>query len=99
MYYLEDKHPVYEYTLYTQIRMGTPFIGIWHGSSMQDIYQEIGEIEHKHNKYRQPFYIDNDFYNNHYTEIQSCYYYKFMYRKVNDWHELTEHKRILKKVT
>ena len=99
MYYLEDKHPSYEYTLYIQVRTATPYIGIWTGSSYDDVFREIGEIEKKHQRFRQPFYIDNDFYNNKYAEAQAGFYYKFMYRKVNDWHELKEHKRILKKVT
>ena len=88
MYYLEQKHPKYEYTLYVQMKAGTPYIGVWRSESLQDVYAEIGEIEKKHAKIQLPFYIDNDFYQNKFSNIQVGCYYKFMQRKVNDWETL-----------
>lgn len=97
MYYLEDKHPSYEYTLYEQNRHGIPFIGIWKATDLLQVYAEIHDIEKKHGQYRQPFYIDNDFYVNEYRPEQAIFYYKFMKRKVNDWEILSERKKLLKK--
>jgi hypothetical protein len=88
MYYLEDKHPTEEYTVYIQVKCGTPYIGVWSGTSMLDVYKFIKEIEKKHARYNQHFFIDNDFYNNHYSKGDYSYYYRFMVRKVNDWKTL-----------
>lgn len=96
MYYLEDDHPAFEYTLYIQVSNATPYIGIWKGDNLKDVYRKIGEIEHKHNKYRQPFYIDNDFYKNEYSNVQNGVYYKFMCRKINDWKELKTKEKVRK---
>lgn len=96
MYYLEDKHPKVEYTLYCQVKSGKPFIGIWQGTNMQDVYRQIGEIEKKHGRHRQRFYIDNDFYNNTYTNGDYVYYYRFMQRTVNDWQTVRTKNNILK---
>lgn len=85
MYYLEDNHPSYEYTLYVQVGSATPYIGVWKATEISDVYRMIGEIEKRHNRYRQHFYIDNDFYKNHYNKNDYVWYYRFMKRKVNDW--------------
>ena len=89
MYYLEDKHPKFEYTCYVQVKNGSPYIGIWKGESIQDVYRDIMQIEKRHNRYRQHFYIDNDFYKNKYQNNDFSYYYRFMYRKINDWQTLS----------
>lgn len=96
MYYLEDHHPKEEYTLYCQVKGGCPYIGIWHGENMMDVQRKIEEIESRHNRYRQHYYIDNDFYNNNYNNSDYVYYYKFMSRDVNDWHELKTQTNIIK---
>lgn len=99
MYYLEDQHPRYEYTCYCQVGNAEPYIGIWNGTKIEDVYRHIAEIEKRHQKYHQRFYIDNDFYNNHYTYGDYVYYYKFMKRTVNDWQELTENAERFKLVS
>ena len=88
MYYLEDKHPTEEYTVYIQVKCATPYIGVWRATSMYEVYEFIQEIEKKHAKNNQRFYIDNDFYNNEYKKGDYVYYYRFMVRKINDWHQL-----------
>lgn len=86
--FLETKHPKFEYTCYVQVKNGCPYIGIWRGESIADVYRDILQIEKRHNRYRQQFYIDNDFYKNKYKNGDFTYYYRFMFRKVNDWQTL-----------
>ena len=96
MYYLEDKHPTEEYTVYVQQKSAEPFIGVWRGTSMSDVYSHIRDIEKRHARYNQRFYIDNDFYDNHYQNCDYVYYYRFMVRKINDWHQLKTKNKITK---
>lgn len=98
MYYLEDKHPSYEFTCYVQVKSGSPYIGTWRGDNMLDVYRQIKEIEKRHGRRRQHFYIDNDFYNNKYNNNDYVYYYRFMQRKVNDWETVSERKNLIKLV-
>lgn len=88
MYYLEDKHPKFEYTCYIQVKSATPYINVWYATSMAEVYEFVREIEQRHNRTHTPFYIDNDFYNNNYSLGSHNYYYRFMKRKVNDWKQL-----------
>ena len=88
MYFLEENHPKYEYTLYVQMKSGKPYIGVWRATELHDVFREVGEIEKKHAKIQLPFYIDNDFYQNKFKDVQVGCYYKFMKRKVNDWETL-----------
>lgn len=68
MYYLNDKHPEYEYCLYIQVENALPYIMEYKNIiTYEDLFRKIQEIEKKHNRYRQRFYIDNDFYDNKYT--------------------------------
>lgn len=85
MYYLEDNHPEYEYSCYIRVGSAKPYIAPYVLYDMTDIYRVIEEIERKHNRYHQAFYIDNDFYDNHYNKIENGTYYRFMKRKVNNW--------------
>ena len=87
MYFLEDNHPKYEYCVYIKVRGGTPYLS-WQGTTLTDVYRHIKEIEKKHNRYNQHYYIDNDFYINTYHNNDYVYYYRFMKRKVNDWQTL-----------
>ena len=48
MYYLEDKHPSKEYTLYVQVKGAVPYIGVWYATSMNQVYNKISEIEKRH---------------------------------------------------
>ena len=89
MYYLNDKHPKYEYCLYTRVNNAMPYIENKF-SSIDDVYRYISEIEKRHNHYGQIFYIDNDFYNNSYSISTGGFYYKFLRRPVEDWEEFTK---------
>ena len=86
--FLETKHPKFEYTCYVQVKNGCPYIGIWRGESIADVYRDILQIEKRHNRYKQHFYIDNDFYINKYKDNDFVYYYRFMFREVNNWQTL-----------
>ena len=88
MYYLEDKHPNYEYTCYVHVKNAIPYINVWHATTMAEVYEHIKEIEKRHNRTCTPFYIDNDFYTNHYSLGSQSYYYRFMQRPVSDWEQL-----------
>lgn len=96
MYYLEDKHPEKEYTLYIQVKGAVPYIGVWYATSMDQVYDKISEIEKRHKRYHQRFYIDNDFYVNQYTNSDYAYYYRFMEREVQDWQTLRTKNNIIK---
>lgn len=96
MYYLEDKHPTNEYGCYIQNKGAMPYIAGWRGSSIEDVYRYIAEIEKRHNRYRQHFYIDNDFYNNKYNNSDYVYYYRFLIRKINDWDTFHIRKNLFK---
>ena len=89
MYFLNDKHPKYEYALYVRVGNALPYISNTY-NSFDDVCRQIKEIEKRHNHYRQFFYIDNDFYNNKYnlaTISIKGIYYKILRRPVYDWEE------------
>jgi len=68
MYFLNDKHPEYEYCLFIQVEKALPYIIEYkYMTTREDILRKVEELEKKHNRYRQRFYIDNDFYDNKYT--------------------------------
>ena len=98
MYYLEDKHPDYEFTFYVQVKNATPYINVWHAHNMYEVYEYIREIEERHNRTKQPFFIDNDFYDNKYKDGHYNYYYRFLQRKVNDWEQISLRKNVIKLV-
>lgn len=89
MYYLNDKHPKYEYALYCRVGQACPYIARIF-DSINDVYRYVQEIEKKHNHYGQRFYIDNDFYNNRYDLNAGGTYYKFLRRPVFDWEEFNK---------
>ena len=89
MYYLNDKHPKYEYCLYVRVGQALPYIANKF-SDISDVYRFITQIEKRHNHYRQIFYIDNDFYQNKYSLEAGGTYYKFLRRPVFDWEEFSE---------
>lgn len=97
MYYLEDNHNEYEYSCYVQSKGGIPYI-TWRGQGIEDVYRFIKEIEKKHRRYKQHFYIDNDFYNNEYNNNDYVYYYRFLRRKINDWETVSMHTNLYKLV-
>ena len=87
MYYLNDKHPEYEYALYCRVGSATPYIVPRKFNDMSDVLRFIDELEKRHNRYHQIFFIDNDFYENKYSINHNGTYYKFLRRKVFDWEE------------
>ena len=89
MYYLEQKHPEYEYTLYVQQASACPYT-ICVLNSFEQVLDKIEHIEKQHCYYwNRDFYIDNDFYNNKQERTPTGTYYKFLRRKVNDWEDFT----------
>lgn len=88
MYFLNDQHSEYEYICYHKVKDGCPYL-MNTFSSIEDVRRYIVDIEKKHNRYGQIFYIDNDFYDNYYNFncIGNCFYYKFLRRRVLDWEE------------
>ena len=85
MYFLEDKHPKYEYSLYTRVGQGSPYITKLIYTELTELYITINDIERKHQRIGTPFYIDNDFYRNIYQNAIGGTYYKILRRRVNDW--------------
>lgn len=68
MYYLEDRHPEFEYGCYIKVGNAIPYISPWRATNKIDVYRFIHDIEKKHARTGQHFFIDNDFYVNHYKE-------------------------------
>lgn len=87
MYYLNDKHPEYQYTVYCRIRNACPYTTNLFNDKKQ-LMQWLEDITKWHNRYHQTFYIDYSEYKNEYSEAESERYYKILVRKVNDWKEL-----------
>ena len=86
MYFLNDSHPEYEYTLYTRVGNAKPFL-LNRYNSFEDVLSEISSREKRYNRYNEVFYIDNDFYSNHYNINAGGIYLKFLRRRINDWEE------------
>lgn len=87
MYYLNDKHPKFEYALYCRVGEACPYIVPRKFDDIDEILRYIEELEKRHNRYNQIFYIDNDFYKNNYNSNCGGFYYKFLKRPVLDWEE------------
>ena len=98
MSYIAEMHPQFEYALYVRVKNATPYISPFITDDINLVFRQIEDIEKKHNRYNQAFYIDNDFYNNEYSKAENGVYYKFLVRKVNDWHDLKlqQEKKVLK---
>lgn len=85
MYYLNDKHTDYEYAVYCRKSKATPYLI---GHTFEDEIQVkrfIEEIGKRHERFNQPYYVDNKFYSNSYPMTVDGFYYKILKRKVNDW--------------
>lgn len=91
MYYLNDKHPKYEYIIYTRIGTGMPFLGKIFGS-YTDACRYLKELAKRHEHFNQIFYIDDPFYKNEYQYNTKGFYYKILRRNVSDWKEFKEKK-------
>lgn len=88
MYFLNDRHDMFEYSIYTRVGTACPYISGKY-NTLEQVMIRIGEIERKHNHYGQLFYIDNDFYQNKYNINITGIYYKVLRRPVADWEEFT----------
>lgn len=85
MYYLNDQHPEYEYTLYVRVGTACPYL-INHFNNFEQVLAYISRIEKHHCYYwNREFYIDNDFYKNKQERSMTGTYYKFLRRKISDW--------------
>lgn len=94
MYYLNDKHPEYEYAIYTQVNNALPYITeLKWVIKLDDLLKVAQDIEKKHNHYNQRFYIDNKFYNNKYSLDSGGTYYKILIRNVSDWQDFDDFKK------
>ena len=90
MYYLQDQHPEFEYTMLVQEGTGCPYLATTY-NSFDKVLVAIERIEKTHcYKWNREFYIDNDFYKNEQQRSITGTYYKFLRRKVNDWEEFTK---------
>lgn len=87
MYYLNDRHPDYQYAVYCKYQGGSPYIKTVLDNKEQ-LDQYIESIVNRHNQFHHIFYIDNDFYDNKYPKDLQGIYYKVLKRKVNDWEEV-----------
>lgn len=87
MYYLNDKHPQYEYCLYIRNGTGCPYIA----RTFDDMFEAqryIIELEKRNNRFHRIFYVDNEFYKNQYSPNIEGIYYKILKREINDWEEV-----------
>lgn len=85
MYYLNDKHTQYEYAIYCRKGKATPYLL---GQVFQNEIQARNYIEtigKRHERFNQPYYVDNKFYKNTYPSNSNGFYYKVLKRPVKDW--------------
>lgn len=85
MYYLNDKHSEYEYIIYCKKAKGTPYLMATVFNNEMQIKSFIIEIGERHQRFNQPYYIDNNFYENIHPLTTDVFYYKILKRKVNNW--------------
>lgn len=79
----------YEYTIYIQIKNGTPFCtGVL--SDEKQVEERLKGMIRRHKQFRQIYYIDIKDYPNEYSPAQLGTYYKILRRPINDWEEITE---------
>ena len=87
MYYLNDKHPEYEYAIYKRVRKGCPYIAKTF-TNIYDVEEWINAVKKEHDKYHYTYYIDAEKYENQYPLEFAQFYYKILKRQVNDWQEI-----------
>ena len=90
MYFLNDKHPKYEYAIYIRHGLGMPFIIEKPHMTYYDICNYLNEEAKRHERYNRIYYIDNKFFKNHYEFSLNGTYYKILRRPVADWEEIEE---------
>lgn len=86
MYFLNDKHPEYEFAIYCQCKTATPYIAAIL-NSMQDVRRYLETRVKRCNQFGQIYYIDNIGFKNDYSKAMcnKGFYFKILKRKVNDW--------------
>lgn len=88
MYYLNDKHPKYEFTVYIRCGNGTPYLIPRKFETYSEVCKFLNEKAKWHFRYNQRFYIDDSFFSNEYKKDINGIYYKILKRPVSDWKEL-----------
>ena len=86
MYFLNDKHPEYEYAIYCQFKTACPYIAVIL-NSIQDVQRYLETRVKRCNQFRQIYYIDNKGFKNDYPKAMcpKGFYFKVLKRRVNDW--------------
>lgn len=76
-----------EYAIFKRVNNATPYVSnTFSNLSQVDIYFQ--EIENRHKKFNQTFYIDRVGYKNYYPKELAQFYYKVLERPINEWQEL-----------
>lgn len=87
MYYLNDVHPKYEYTVYCRVADACPYV-MRSFTKKKDVDAFLRNLAKWHDRYHQIYYIDNKGFKNEYTINMNGKYYKILRRPVNDWEEV-----------
>lgn len=87
MYYLNDKHPQYQYAIYCKNGSACPYIKAVL-DNREEVKVYISSIVKWHKRYHHNFYIDNKFYKNEEKLLPTGFYYKVLRRTVNDWDDI-----------
>lgn len=96
MYYLNDEHSEYEYTVYIRHGTGQPFLCGRIFTSYWNVCNYLRDIAKNHDKYHRIYYIDDPFFNNEYEKNFEGSYYKILRRPVSDWKEIRQQNPIKK---
>ncbi len=88
MYYLNDQHPKYQYTIYTRHGNALPFLS-GKFDSLRLVKMQLEYLAKDNDRYHRRYYIDEEFFDNEYKKGEGTYY-KILMRKVNDWEEYHE---------
>ena len=87
MYYLNDVHPKYEYTIYCRVSDACPYTTCLF-TSIKQVEQFFESVSKNHDRYHQIYYIDYEGFKNIYAINMNGKYYKVLRREVNDWEEI-----------
>lgn len=90
MYYLNDKHSQYEYTIYVRYGTALPYMIGRTFTNYWDTCRYLMDIAKRHQRFGHICYIDDDFFYNEYERDLKGTYYKILRRPVSDWEELDE---------
>ena len=82
-----------EYSIYQRHGSGKPFI-IHNFDNILSAKQKLFEIISCDDSGGRAYYVDNDFYDNKYPNINNLHYLKIIIRDVSDWQDYSEEKEI-----